>query len=41
MEAYVLVHWPESQKFMDNEECLPCDSIEGALFVPEDIYKAE
>lgn len=39
MEIYVLVHWPESQMFMDNDKCLVCDSIDGALFVPEKIYK--
>ena len=38
MEVYVLVHWPESQAFMDNDECLTCDSVKGALFVPKKIY---
>lgn len=38
MEVYVLVHWPKSQAFMDNNKCLTCDSVEGALFVPKNIY---
>jgi hypothetical protein len=33
---YVLVEWPESQKFMDVEECIL--SEDGSYFVPEDIY---
>ena len=34
---YILVEWPESQKFMENEDCIPgCDG--EIWFVPEDIY---
>jgi hypothetical protein len=33
---YILVEWPESQKFMDVEECIL--SEDGSYFVPEDIY---
>ena len=37
MERYILVEWPESQKFMENEDCIPgCDG--EIWFVPEDIY---
>lgn len=35
---YVLVEWPESQKFMDHDECYSCPAIDGAMFVPEKIY---
>lgn len=33
---YILVEWPESQKFMDIEECIL--SEKASYFVPEDIY---
>ena len=36
MNKYILVEWPESQKFMDIEECIL--SEDGGCFVPEDIY---
>ena len=37
MNRYILVEWPESQKFMENEDCIPgCDG--EIWFVPEDIY---
>lgn len=38
MEKYLLIEWPESQEFMDNEECYPCVDLDGAYFVPEEIY---
>ena len=33
---YILVDWPESQKFMENEDCII--SEDSSCFVPEDIY---
>ena len=36
MNRYILVEWPESQNFMDNEECILSES--ASYFVPEDIY---
>ena len=36
MNRYILVEWPESQKFIDVEECIL--SEDGSYFVPEDIY---
>ena len=41
MKKYIKVNWPESQKFIDYEECYNISNIEGdsITFVPEDIYK--
>lgn len=39
MEKYLLIEWPESQEFMDNEECYPCVDLDGAYFVPESTYE--
>lgn len=33
---YILVEWPESQKFMDDEECIISEDC--SCFVPEDVY---
>ena len=33
---YILVEWPESQKFMDIEGCILSEDC--SYFVPEDIY---
>lgn len=47
-EKYLLVEWPEIQKFMDHprwHECIFCIEIEGhpcpdgAYMVPESLYK--
>lgn len=40
MEKYIKVSWPESQKFMEYEECYIISNIEGdsITFVPEDLY---
>lgn len=41
MEKYILVPFPEIQDFMEHErweECEPSCSINGAYFVPEDLY---
>lgn len=32
---YILVTWPQSQKFMEDNRCFQCIEIEGAMFVPE------
>lgn len=37
MKKYILVLWPESQNFMECEDCVPHE--EGALFVPEEVYE--
>lgn len=46
-EKYILVNWPESQKFVDHDrfdECLICHSINdkecapNTYMVPEDLY---
>lgn len=39
MKKYILVLWPESQNFMEHEDCVPHE--EGALFVPEEVYEAQ
>ena len=38
MSRYILVDWPQSQEFMEDDRCLQCIEIEGAMFVPEDVY---
>ena len=38
MSRYILVDWPQSQQFMEDDRCLQCIEIEGAMFVPEDVY---
>jgi hypothetical protein len=35
---YILVNWPKSQQFMEDNRCFQCIEIEGAVFVPEDVY---
>ena len=35
---YILVEWPKSQQFMEDDRCLPCIEIDGAIFVPENVY---
>ena len=35
---YILVEFPESQKYIGNKECHVCFEIACAVFVPEDIY---
>ena len=35
---YILVEFPESQKYIGNKECHVCSEIACAIFVPEDIY---
>lgn len=40
---YILVGWPESQKFIGREGCYYCNPTENvqldqAIFVPEDLY---
>lgn len=35
---YILVNWPQSQKFMEDNRCFSCIEIEGAVFVPENVY---
>lgn len=38
MSRYILVSWPKSQQFMEDDRCLQCIEIEGAMFVPENVY---
>lgn len=38
---YVLVNFPESQKYMSFKQCYACIDIEGAYFVPKHIYDKE
>ena len=38
---YVLVKFPESQKYMSFKQCHSCIDIEGAYFVPKYIYDKE
>ena len=38
MERYILVEWPKSQQFIGDNRCLLCVEIDGAIFVPEDVY---
>ena len=38
MNKYILIQWPKSQQFMEDNRCLQCIEIEGAIFVPENIY---
>lgn len=43
MSRYILVEWPESQKFIGREGCHYCSPTEDgqldqAMFVPEDLY---
>ena len=36
---YILVEWPESQKWIDHSDCYLCgNKLNCAIFVPEDIY---
>ena len=35
---YILVNWPKSQQFMEDNRCFQCIEIEGAIFVPENVY---
>ena len=35
---YILVEFPESQKYIGNKECHVCFELAGAIFVPENIY---
>jgi len=39
MDKYYLVEWPESQEFIGRENCYICTEIDGAVFVPEDLYE--
>lgn len=41
MEKYVRVDWPESQEWLDNDECWQSDdgSWGPSAFVPEELYK--
>lgn len=48
MEKYILVEFPEVQKFMDHprwKECIFCEEIKGhpcpdcAYMIPESLYK--
>jgi len=48
MEKYILVEWPESQKYMDNPDCyLAAENDElrefftPTYFVPEHIYNKD
>ena len=40
VDKYVKLTWPESQKFMEYEECYAVSNGEenGIMFVPEDLY---
>ena len=38
---YILVKFPESQKYMSFKQCHTCIDIEGAYFVPKYIYDKE
>lgn len=40
-EIYVLVKFPESQKYMSFKQCHACFYIDGAYFVPKCIYDKE
>ena len=35
---YILVNWPKSQQFMEDNRCFPCIEIDGAMLVPENVY---
>jgi hypothetical protein len=37
MKKYILVEWPESQLFMEYEECIYA-AEDMILFVPENLY---
>ena len=38
---YILVEWPESQKWIDHSDCYLCgNKLSCAVFVPEDIYNS-
>ena len=41
INTYVLVKFPESQKYMSFKQCHACIDIEGAYFVPKHIYNKE
>ena len=38
MKEYILVEWPRSQTFMQDSRCYQCVDIEGAIFVPKNVY---
>lgn len=38
---FILVEFPESQKYINNKECYVCFELASAVFVPEDIYNKE
>ena len=38
---YILVEFPESQKYMSFKQCYACIDVEGAYFVPKYIYNKE
>lgn len=39
MIKYVLLTWPESKDYIGEEGCYICTEIDGAVFVPEDMYE--
>lgn len=41
INTYVLVKFPESQKYMNFKQCHACIDVEGAYFVPKHIYNRE
>ena len=46
MKRYVLIHWPESQNFMEHPDCYFCQcsnedsfrNLDQTIFVPEEMY---
>ena len=38
MEKYVMVAWPESQEWVDNDVCWVCWGGTPTVFVPEELY---
>lgn len=41
INTYVLVEFPESQKYMSFKQCHSCIDVKGAYFVPKHIYDKE
>lgn len=41
INTYILVKFPESQKYINCKQCHVCIDIEGAYFVPKHIYNKE
>ena len=38
LTKYILVEFPESQKYIGNKDCHICFEMASAVFVPEEIY---